>query len=385
MDFELTDEQRAVQKTARDFAKNEVLPKAAEIDREHRHPEGAGRSAWPSSASSASRCPSSTAAPASTPSRYALAMEEISRACASTGVIMSVNNSLVCDPLIKFGTEEQKQEFLTPLASRQAARLLRAVASPRRARDAAAQKTIARAGRRRLGHQRHQELDHQRPGRRRLRPVHDERPGEGPQRHHRVHPADERRRACAPARPTRSSASAARSRARSSSTTCACPKTRSLGEVGGGFKVAMSHARRRAHRHRRAGARHRARGARGRARATRASARRSASRSRSTRRSSSCSPTWPPSSTRRACSRWRAAALKDTGRAPLDGVGDGQALRVRGRQPRGATRRCRSTAATATSRTSPSSATSATRKITEIYEGTSEIQRIVIAANLLKE
>ena len=48
---------------------------------------------------------------------YALAMEEISRGCASTGVIMSVNNSLYCDPVLKFGTEEQKAEWLTPYAS----------------------------------------------------------------------------------------------------------------------------------------------------------------------------------------------------------------------------------------------------------------------------
>ena len=50
---------------------------------------------------------------------YSLAMEEISRGCASTGVIMSVNNSLYCDPLYKFGTEEQKQEWLVPYASGQ--------------------------------------------------------------------------------------------------------------------------------------------------------------------------------------------------------------------------------------------------------------------------
>jgi len=48
---------------------------------------------------------------------YALAMEEVSRACASTGVIMSVNNSLVCDPIYKFGNEDQKKRFLAPLAS----------------------------------------------------------------------------------------------------------------------------------------------------------------------------------------------------------------------------------------------------------------------------
>ena len=47
---------------------------------------------------------------------YVLVMEEISRACASTGVIMSVNNSLVCDPINRFGTEAQKKQWLTPLA-----------------------------------------------------------------------------------------------------------------------------------------------------------------------------------------------------------------------------------------------------------------------------
>ena len=51
------------------------------------------------------------------PLAYALAMEEISRGCASTGVIMSVNNSLYCDPVLKFGTEEQKHRWLTPFAS----------------------------------------------------------------------------------------------------------------------------------------------------------------------------------------------------------------------------------------------------------------------------
>ena len=50
---------------------------------------------------------------------YALAMEEISRGCASTGVIMSVNNSLYCAPVEKFGTDAQKAEFLAPYASGQ--------------------------------------------------------------------------------------------------------------------------------------------------------------------------------------------------------------------------------------------------------------------------
>src|SRR6185295_5804778 len=48
---------------------------------------------------------------------YALVIEEVSRVCATSGVILSVNNSLVCDPILKYGTEEQKKEILTPLAA----------------------------------------------------------------------------------------------------------------------------------------------------------------------------------------------------------------------------------------------------------------------------
>ena len=47
---------------------------------------------------------------------YAIAMEEVSAACASSGVIMSVNNSLFCDPVLKFGTPAQKSRILTPVA-----------------------------------------------------------------------------------------------------------------------------------------------------------------------------------------------------------------------------------------------------------------------------
>ena len=47
---------------------------------------------------------------------YAIVIEEISRACANMGVILSVNNSLVCDPIEQFGNDEQKKRFLVPLA-----------------------------------------------------------------------------------------------------------------------------------------------------------------------------------------------------------------------------------------------------------------------------
>jgi butyryl-CoA dehydrogenase len=73
---------------------------------------------------------------------YALAMEEISRACASTGVIMSVNNSLVCDPINRFATDAQKEKWLKPLASGQLLGCF-ALSEPEAGSDAAAQKTTA--------------------------------------------------------------------------------------------------------------------------------------------------------------------------------------------------------------------------------------------------
>jgi butyryl-CoA dehydrogenase len=119
-----------------------VLPKAAEIDREHRHPrELVARMAELGFLGIA--VPEQYGGAGLDTISYVLALEEISRACASTGVIMSVNNSLVCDPLLKFGTEEQKREFLAPLA---AGKLLGcfALSEPEAGSDAAAQKTVAR-------------------------------------------------------------------------------------------------------------------------------------------------------------------------------------------------------------------------------------------------
>jgi butyryl-CoA dehydrogenase len=142
MQFAPTEEQRAVQRTAHDFATQEVLPKAAEIDREHRHPtELVKRMAELGFLGIA--VPEAYGGSGFDNISYALAMEEISRACASTGVIMSVNNSLVCDPILRFGTEAQKQQWLVPLAS---GKLLGcfALSEPEAGSDAAAQKTIAR-------------------------------------------------------------------------------------------------------------------------------------------------------------------------------------------------------------------------------------------------
>src|SRR3954463_11829174 len=116
MDFTPTEDQLAVRTTAHDFAQQEVLPKAAEIDREHRHPaELVKRMAELGFLGIA--VPEAYGGAGLDNVSYAIAMEEIARACASTAVIMSVNNSLVCDPIYRFGSEAQKQEWLVPLAS----------------------------------------------------------------------------------------------------------------------------------------------------------------------------------------------------------------------------------------------------------------------------
>jgi butyryl-CoA dehydrogenase len=141
MDLRLSDEQLMAQKTAAEFARGEVLPRAADIDREHRFPaELVRRMAELGFLGIA--IPEQYGGAGLDTVSYVLALEEVSRACASTGVIMSVNNSLVCDPLLKFGTEEQKQKWLSPLATGQLLGCF-ALSEPEAGSDAAAQKTVA--------------------------------------------------------------------------------------------------------------------------------------------------------------------------------------------------------------------------------------------------
>jgi butyryl-CoA dehydrogenase len=116
MDFDLTEEQRLVRDTARDFATREIAPKAAEIDKSGRWPaEIVAKMAELGFLGIA--VPTEYGGAGLDALTYALVMEEISAACASCGVIMSVNNSLFCDPIYKFGTDTQKKEILTPCAS----------------------------------------------------------------------------------------------------------------------------------------------------------------------------------------------------------------------------------------------------------------------------
>jgi butyryl-CoA dehydrogenase len=115
MDLELSDEQRMIRDTAREFAAREVAPKAAELDKSARWPaEIVAKMAELGLMGVA--IPQEYGGAGMDTVSYALAMEEISAACASTGVIMSVNNSLFSDPVYKFGTEDQKKRVLTPVA-----------------------------------------------------------------------------------------------------------------------------------------------------------------------------------------------------------------------------------------------------------------------------
>jgi butyryl-CoA dehydrogenase len=115
MEFELSDEQTLMRDTARDFAAREIAPKAAELDKSAR---------WPAEILSKMAelglmgvaIPEEHGGAGMDALSYALAMEEISAACASCGVIMSVNNSLFCDPIYKFGTADQKARILAPVA-----------------------------------------------------------------------------------------------------------------------------------------------------------------------------------------------------------------------------------------------------------------------------
>jgi butyryl-CoA dehydrogenase len=115
MDFDLTEEQRLIRDTARDFAAREIAPKAAELDKTARWPDEVVKK-MAALGFLGMAIPTEHGGAGLDTVSYALAMEEISAACASCGVIMSVNNSLFCDPVFKFGTDAQKKDVLAPCA-----------------------------------------------------------------------------------------------------------------------------------------------------------------------------------------------------------------------------------------------------------------------------
>src|SRR4051812_27522684 len=103
MDFELNDEQTAVREMARDFAERRVRPIAAELDRESRFPAEIIEEMASLKLLGVS-VPEEYGGAGMDMLSYVVALEEIAEVCASTAVIMSVNNSLVCEPISRFGT-----------------------------------------------------------------------------------------------------------------------------------------------------------------------------------------------------------------------------------------------------------------------------------------
>lgn len=115
MDLGLTEEQRLLQRTVHDFAESEVKPLAKEIDETGHFPRETFRKAAELGLTGVA-FPEDCGGAGMDHISYAIMIEEISRVCASTGVILSVQNSLYCDPVHRFGTEEQKKKFLVPYA-----------------------------------------------------------------------------------------------------------------------------------------------------------------------------------------------------------------------------------------------------------------------------
>ncbi len=115
MNLELTEEQKLLERTVRDFAEAEVKPLAAEIDETGQFPRETLRKAAELGLTGISVAEEWGGA-GMDHMCYAIVMEEIARVCASTSVILSVQNSLYCGTLEKFGTDEQKKKFLVPFA-----------------------------------------------------------------------------------------------------------------------------------------------------------------------------------------------------------------------------------------------------------------------------
>jgi butyryl-CoA dehydrogenase len=141
MDLTLTDEQRDILAMVRDFAQSEVLPRAAEIDEKAEYPADLVRKMADLGLMGVP-FPEAYGGAGQSYVTFALIVEEICRACASTGLIMDVNISLCGEPIMMFGTDEQKERFLTPLATGEKLGAL-AMTEPEAGSDAASITTTA--------------------------------------------------------------------------------------------------------------------------------------------------------------------------------------------------------------------------------------------------
>ena len=141
MDFKLSEEHLMIQQAARDFAESELLPGVIERDNEQRFPTEEIKKLGELGMMGMMVDPKWGGSGMDTIS-YVLAMEEISKIDASASVVMSVNNSLVCWGIEKYGNDDQKERFLRPLASGQIHGGF-CLSEPEAGSDATSQKTTA--------------------------------------------------------------------------------------------------------------------------------------------------------------------------------------------------------------------------------------------------
>lgn len=141
MDFSLAKEYEVCQSMFREFAQNEVKPLAQEIDEEERFPlETVKKMA--SCGMMGIPIPKEYGGEGADTFAYILAVEELSKVCGATGVILSAHTSLCAVPILEFGTEEQKQKYLVPLAKGEKLGAF-ALTEANAGTDASAQQTIA--------------------------------------------------------------------------------------------------------------------------------------------------------------------------------------------------------------------------------------------------
>jgi butyryl-CoA dehydrogenase len=115
LNLELTEEQQLLQKSVREFAESEVKPHAKELDETGRFPRDLFKKAADLGLTGVA-LPDSEGGAGFDHIAYSIVIEEISRCCASTGVILSVQNSLYGDPIHRYGTDDQKKRLLVPFA-----------------------------------------------------------------------------------------------------------------------------------------------------------------------------------------------------------------------------------------------------------------------------
>jgi alkylation response protein AidB-like acyl-CoA dehydrogenase len=141
MNFKLTEEHEMIRQAARDFAQNELLPSVIERDEKQEFPTEQIKKLGELGFMGMMVDPKYGGAGMDTIS-YVLAMEELSKVDASTSVVVSVNNSLVCWGIEKFGSEDQKQKYLRPLATGEKIGAF-CLSEPEAGSDATSQQTTA--------------------------------------------------------------------------------------------------------------------------------------------------------------------------------------------------------------------------------------------------